>query len=89
MTKKSILHFTEVDNHWYESAEKCAYGISDNNGPYLKKELRSKTWSVISKSTQKVLITKKLRSEVKEWLEKKTGKTIQFVSLKKFQSLEV
>jgi hypothetical protein len=77
--KKQTLNYTEVDHAWYESAEKSNYAIRNNNSEYVPKKDRKKTFSVVSKISDKALFTG-TRSACSNWIEKKTGKKVKFIS---------
>lgn len=75
--KKTLLNYYETDHNWFESVN-SGYGISNDDSMYLPKNMRKKTWSVISKKTGKLLFTGKTRMDCKNWVENKTGKKIIF-----------
>lgn len=77
--KKQTLIYSEVDHNWFES-DSTTYGISNNDSKYLPPNKREKSWSVISKTTQKTLFTGKTKKSCIEWIEKKTSKKVIFRS---------
>ena len=77
MATKKQLTYTLVDEGYYE-AEGTTMGIGSNNTALLKKEARSKTWSVSSSLTAKTLFTGKTRKLCAEFVANKTGKKVVF-----------
>ena len=75
-TKKQLI-YTLADEDYYDT-EGSTMGIGSNNSVLLKKEARSKSWSVTSSLTGKVLFTGKTRKLCAEFVERKTGKKVVF-----------
>ena len=72
--KKTLEYYLSDDGLW--TSDKSAYEIVYNANAYVPKNLKEKTYSVISNITHNVLVTKKTRKECATWIAKKTGKKV-------------
>ncbi|MDA3910973.1 MAG: phosphoadenosine phosphosulfate reductase family protein [Bacteroidales bacterium] len=85
--KKSVktLHYTEVDECFYSSAEPCVYGISKNyDNAYIPKDDWERNWTVTSSRTNRVAHVGKTRQSCADFIEKRTGKMVSFVSNERY-----
>lgn len=77
MKKKQTLTYTTVDEGYME-AEGSSFAVNDNNSVYLKKDARTRDFSVVSSKTGKKFFTAKTKDECRKYIEKRTGKKVVF-----------